>query len=57
MTDRTACEHKWVHLRDEGTTEVGYRNWKKVDLFFCEKCLDQKRIESDMPEKRSYGSW
>lgn len=48
------CDHKWVHLRNEGTTEVGYRMWKQTDLFYCEKCLEQKRILSDIPEKRSH---
>lgn len=51
------CEHKWVFLRDEGTIEVGYRHWRKVDLFYCERCLDQRRIESDIPERRSSHAW
>ena len=54
MTDAEPCDHKWVHLRNEGTTEVGYRHWKQTDLFYCEKCLEQKRILSDIPEKRSH---
>ena len=42
------CEHKWVHLetiRNEIFTP-GYSNeFKRVDIYYCEKCLEQKEIE------------
>lgn len=55
--DKQACEHKWVHLRCEGTVEIGYRRWAQVDLFYCEKCLEQKRIEAEKPERRTFGGF
>lgn len=54
-TNKTSvCEHKWVHLRREKDREVGYRKWVNIDRFFCEKCLVQKEVESEMSERRSY---
>lgn len=50
----SACQHKWVHLRKEDPKEVGYRRWKNVDRFYCEKCLDQKTVETDQEERRSH---
>jgi hypothetical protein len=44
------CEHKWVHLRHVGTTELGYRNWYDVDEFYCEKCLESKLLERPKPK-------
>lgn len=41
------CEHKWVFLRSLPTREAGYRRWFKVDLFFCEKCLAYKEVETE----------
>lgn len=46
-----ACEHKWVFLRSEGTEECGYRRWRTVDVFFCEKCLEQRVVRNDLVEK------
>ena len=51
------CEHKWIHLRGDGTVETGYRQWSNVDIFFCEKCLEQRRIETKIEPKRSYGGY
>ncbi len=52
MMSDSKCEHKWIHLRDEGTEDAGYRKWNKVDWFFCEKCLEQKRISAPLVEKQ-----
>jgi len=52
VSDQCACEHKWVFLRDGGTREIGYRKWFHVDVFFCEKCLEQREIETAIKEER-----
>jgi hypothetical protein len=45
-----ACEHKFVHLRtakwtdDSGGYSTGYF---RVDTFFCEQCLQYKRIKQE----------
>lgn len=57
MKTENTCEHKWVHLREDGTEEVGYRRWNKVDIFFCEKCLKQQRVSEPIPEKVRSGAW
>lgn len=41
------CEHKFVHFetfksRESGIYQTG---WKRVDRFFCEKCLEYKDVE------------
>jgi hypothetical protein len=57
QTPIPVCQHKWVFLRDGGTIEVSYRRWKQVDVFFCEKCLEQRRTENEIPETRRSHSW
>jgi hypothetical protein len=54
MSEQQNCEHKWVHMRKEENVEVGYRQWKAVDRFYCEKCLEQKTVRSEIPERRSH---
>lgn len=54
---KTVCEHKFIHLRNLGTEEIGYRQWAQVDMFFCEKCLEQKRVSRKIEEKQSYRGW
>ena len=40
------CEHKYVHLETVKEKPQGisgtysYTDWKRVDRFFCEKCLE-----------------
>lgn len=43
-----SCEHKWVHLIQLPTREIGYRRWMAVDLFYCERCLAQKEVEREI---------
>lgn len=53
MSDsKPQCEHKWVHLRKEADREIGYRKWVNADRFFCEKCLEQKTVESEIETER-----
>lgn len=43
--EQKECEHKWVHfdtrLRKE-TGHFGAPEWFRLDLFFCEKCLEEE---------------
>ena len=48
------CEHKWVFLRKSDTYEYGYRKWYWDDVFFCEKCLEQKTIQNEVKERKSH---
>jgi len=54
LEEKQKCEHKFVHLKDLGTRETGYRQWVGVDLFFCEKCLEQREVERKLEERRSH---
>lgn len=49
------CEHKWVHLRKSDNYEVGYRTYGYDDTFFCEKCLQEKVIQKELPERPRHG--
>ena len=53
------CEHKYVHLDTSRNCESqrhGYnKQWKRIDRFFCEKCLEietkiRTACEMDEPE-------
>lgn len=50
------CEHRFIHLRTGGTEEIGYRQWARVDIFFCEKCLMQKRVSEKIVAKPRVGA-
>lgn len=52
MSDQPQCKHKWVFLRDAGEREKGYSRWVHVDVFFCEKCLAQREIETEIKRKK-----
>ena len=46
------CVHRWVFIESICKEEpgTGYQScWKRVDRFFCEKCLEQKDVESRPP--------
>jgi hypothetical protein len=38
------CEHKFVHLETKKTrrSDSWYDHFKRIDTFFCEKCLEEK---------------
>lgn len=43
------CRHKFVHLRTESWYDA-YRyanHYYLVDLYFCEKCLEEKKVSKD----------
>jgi hypothetical protein len=41
------CEHDWVHMDTiKRNMSAGYNNeWKRIDLFYCKKCLEQRQSE------------
>jgi hypothetical protein len=42
------CDHKYVHYdttKQKDDRHFGVTTWKRVDFFFCEKCLDEQRKE------------
>lgn len=46
----SSCNHKFVHLetvRQEGSRPSfgisSGQQWKRIDRFFCEKCLEEKK--------------
>ncbi len=60
MSDE-ACDHKFVYSRQE-RRNVGYdRNptWLVEDVFFCEKCLNYRRVavEKRTPRTDSYDEY
>jgi len=40
------CNHKYVHLetiKKQDLNATGYQiGWKRIDRFYCEKCLEYK---------------
>lgn len=41
------CNHKFIHLETEAFSESTGRymiTWKRIDRFYCEKCLEEKEI-------------
>lgn len=49
------CEHKWVHLRRSDNYEIRWHVWGWDDIFFCEKCLQERVIQKETPERTRYG--
>lgn len=44
------CEHKYIFLRKE-VEEKTWHNFVDNDVFFCEKCLEYKKIEQPKPHR------
>lgn len=49
------CAHKWVFLRKEENKEIRWHVWATVDRFFCENCLEQKTIETEVEKNTRVG--
>ena len=58
MEDLKTCEHKYIHLRTADKIEHGNFNdcYIRTDIFFCEKCLEQKEIVK-REWNRGYPQW
>lgn len=46
MEDKTetasSCIHEWRFM--EGADSTGYPDYKALDVFYCIKCLEKKKI-------------
>ncbi|MFA5322132.1 MAG: hypothetical protein WC373_05605 [Smithella sp.] len=58
------CEHKWVYMetvrRHAKTASPGYSaqiDWKRVDRFYCEKCLEVKELTKTAPGYYEKPEW
>lgn len=66
------CKHKYVlkeiiRVRESyGRSESRCETWRQTDVFFCEKCLEEKVVNkewcgqdhySDMPACAKIGEW
>lgn len=57
------CEHKWVFM--ETAKQVGYigsystpsKEWRRIDRFYCEKCLEIKEIKKTVPGRCEKPEW
>jgi hypothetical protein len=52
MTDEIkVCEHKFIHLETKKQKADDnlrhYRDWQRIDIFVCEKCLERKAIKQE----------
>ncbi len=58
-----SCEHKFVHLETVKEKPRGIPNtysilgWKRIDRFFCEKCLEQKEFVKTAPHYEDTPDW
>lgn len=44
--DQKKCEHKYIHFDTHKRKEdrvFGVPSWTRIDVFFCEKCLDEQK--------------
>lgn len=57
MTDK--CEHKFIYLRAEKSVTEGAFNscWKRDDVFFCEKCLEERRKHTEENSRNAPRWW
>ena len=43
------CQHKWVHK--ETKRKSSYEGWDskytKIDIYYCEKCLEEKIVKKE----------
>ena len=54
------CSHKWVYMqtvRQQGYTGHGAKNWKRIDRFYCEKCLEINDIVKSAPAYEEKPEW
>ena len=49
----TECKHKWIFMESIcKKTAFGFGiEYTRTDLFFCEKCLEQKQVKKEASQK------
>lgn len=45
--NKNQCKHKWIFMESVCRTKKHdyYVEYIRTDLFFCEKCLEQKQVQ------------
>jgi hypothetical protein len=54
------CEHKWVLMetvKQQGYSGYGSQQWKRIDRFYCEKCLEIKELVKTAPGYYDKPDW
>jgi len=59
-TEKQECEHKFVH-RETTKLRISYgrsdsivENFKQTSYYFCEKCLEEKKVEKEWSGQTHY---
>ena len=54
------CKHKWVFMetaRVKACTYPPVSGWKRIDRFYCEKCLEIKELTKETPHYHDKPEW
>ena len=53
------CEHKWIFRESSYDSRGGaYKDvYKRIDTYYCEKCLEQKEIIAKNEDARCKPYW
>ncbi len=49
--DNKICKHKYIHKETDrrcvsnGRSDSRSKTWYQTDIYFCEKCLEEKEVE------------
>ncbi len=46
--------HNFVYLR-QTSAEISWHNWRTDDVYYCSKCLAQRRVE--VPKQQEQRRW
>lgn len=51
--NKNQCKHKWIFMESVCRTKKydHYVEYIRVDLFFCEKCLEQKQVKKEAGQR------
>ncbi|MFV0500047.1 MAG: hypothetical protein ACK5MH_00460 [Bacteroidales bacterium] len=51
--NKNQCKHKWIFMESVCRTKKYdyYVEYIRVDLFFCEKCLEQKQVKKEAGQR------
>lgn len=53
------CDHKYIFIESKKKTEEGsYQiGWKRVDRFYCERCLEQREVVKEEWSREAPAWW